>query len=103
MVFGSRIRSTWTCTLPISTKTLMDRFFRSALRRGRICQIIRALLRALVDVIDGIGLHPTHQFPALTGYSKARQDALAIPSIDYVYVDWITIRKVVYSEPTHSG
>jgi hypothetical protein len=55
----------------------------------------------LVDVIDGTGLHSSHQFPALSVYFKARQGAMAIPDIDYVYVDWVAIRKFEYPEPTH--
>jgi flagellin-like protein len=57
----------------------------------------------LVDVIDGTGLHATHQFPALSVYFKARQGAMTIPNIDYVYVDWVAIRKFEYPEPTHGG
>jgi hypothetical protein len=54
----------------------------------------------LVDVIDGVGLHPSHEFPALTVYFKASQGASAIPDVDYVYIDWVAIRKFVYPEPT---
>jgi hypothetical protein len=55
----------------------------------------------LIEIIDGTGLHPTHQFPDLTVYFKARQGASAIPNVDYVNVDWVAIRNFVYPEPTH--
>jgi hypothetical protein len=58
---------------------------------------------ALIDIIDGYGLHPTHQFPALTVYFKASQGAMTIPSVDYVYIDWVAIREFVYPEPVHGG
>jgi hypothetical protein len=57
----------------------------------------------LVDIIDGVGLHPTHEFPSLTVYFKASQGASAIPDVDYVYIDWVAIRKFVYPEPTHGA
>ena len=57
----------------------------------------------LVDIIDRVGLHPTHEFPSLTVYFKARQGASAIPDVDYVYIDWVAIRKFVYPEPTHGA
>ena len=56
---------------------------------------------ALIDRIDGVGLHATHEFPALTVYFKARQGALTIPSVDYAHVDWVAIREFVYPEPAH--
>jgi len=57
----------------------------------------------LMDIIDGAGLHPAHQFPALTVYFKASQGANTIPSVDYVYIDWVAIRKFAYPEPVHGG
>ena len=56
----------------------------------------------LVDEIDGSGLHASHQFPALSVYFKARQGAATIPNVDYVYVDWVAIRKFEYPEPTQA-
>lgn len=57
----------------------------------------------LMDIIDGSGLHASHQFPALTVYFKASQGASSIPSVDYCFIDWVGIREFVYPEPVHGG
>jgi hypothetical protein len=56
----------------------------------------------LVDTLDN-GLRPDHAFSDCSVVFNVQVGSNAMPDVDYIYIDWVAIRKFVYPEPANGG
>jgi hypothetical protein len=56
----------------------------------------------LVDTLD-TGLNPDHAFSDFSVVFNVQVGSNAMPDVDYVYIDWVSIRKFVYPEPANGN
>jgi hypothetical protein len=52
-----------------------------------------------IDTLNGTGLNPSKSFPSMTIYFKLRVGGGTIDAADYIYIDWVAIRKFTANVP----